>query len=152
MFLVSDVTVSREKKIRSLLTKDDCAIAVLLSAAHFEWTISRGILALGTLPNKELRKEVGRCHGLDSYKNLWAKEVIPGRNIGRLPAIIQGWAVFKEHFNLRHMLIHGRQSCSLNYAEPRVNSILKAASDVSAACAQQGIDLHQRLKVRRKAC
>lgn len=88
MFLVSDATAGREQRVRSFLTNEDCAIAVLLSAAHFEWTVSRGILALGTMPTAELRHLVGSCHGLDKYKDLWATEVTPGRRVGRLPAVI----------------------------------------------------------------
>lgn len=151
MFLVCDATAGREERIRNFLTKSDCAIAVLLSAAHFEWTLSRGILALGTTPTARLRTIVGSCHGLDKYKDLWASEVSPGRSVGRLPAVIQNWATFKDHFKLRHMLIHGRESCSLDYVRPRVNSILSAASDVFAACKNEGVDLHAKLKTRRKA-
>lgn len=150
MFLVSDKTENREKRIRNFLTKDDCAIAVLLAAAHFEWSVSRAILALGTKPNKELRTILVNCYGIDKYKDLWAQEVVPGRKIGRLPVVIKEWATFKKAFNLRHSLIHGRDSCSLAYAEPRVISILQASCDVHHACAVEGIDLHVRLKVRRK--
>lgn len=150
MFLVSDKTENREKRIRNFLTKDDCAIAVLLAAAHFEWSVSRAILALGTNPNKELRTILVDCYGIDKYKDLWAQEVVPGRKIGRLPVVIKEWATFKKAFNLRHSLIHGRDSCSLAYAEPRVISILDASRNVHHACAVEGIDLHVRLKVRRK--
>lgn len=150
MFLVGDSSSGREKRIRGFLTKDDCAISVLLAAAHFEWTVSRGILALGTTPTARLRKTVGLCHGLDKYSELWACEIPAGQSVGRLPSVIQDWAVFKDHFKLRHMLIHGRESCSLDYARPRVNSILRAASDIFTVCERQGIDLHSRLKSRRK--
>ena len=150
MFLVSDAPENREKRIRSFLTKDDCAIAVLLAAAHFEWSVSRAILALGTKPNKELRTILASCYGLERYKDLWAQEVVPGRNIGRLPVVIKEWATFKKAFDLRHSLIHGRNSCSLAYAEPRVISILQASHNVHHACAIEGVDLHIRLKVRRK--
>lgn len=151
MFLVSDASENREERIRSFLTKDDCAIAVLLAAAHFEWSVSRAILALGTKPNKELRTILASCYGLERYKGLWAQEVVLGRNIGRLPTVIKEWATFKKAFDLRHSLIHGRNSCSLAYAEPRVISILQASRDVHHACAVEGVDLHVRLKVRRKS-
>ena len=70
---------------------------------------------------RRLRDFVGTCHGLDRYKDLWASEVVPDRAVGRLPNVISQWSIFKEHFKLRHMLIHGRESCSLRYAEPRLN-------------------------------
>lgn len=150
MFLVSDTSQNREKRIRSFLTKDDCAIAVLLAAAHFEWSVSRAILALGTKPNKELHTILAFCHGLEKYKDIWAQEVVPRRNIGRLPTVIKEWATFKKAFKLRHSLIHGRNSCSLAYAEPRVFSILQASCDIHQVCDDEGVNLHARLKVRRK--
>lgn len=150
MFLVHDTNEAVKERILGFLNKNDCAIAVLLSAAHFEWTVSRAILALGVTPTARLRRQVGSCHGLDKYKDLWAAEVLPGRDVGRLPIVVREWSIFREHFKLRHLLIHGRESCSLSHAEPRVNSILAASADVNQACASQGVNLHSRLKTRRK--
>lgn len=150
MFRVRDTTYSIEKRIRAFLNDEDCGIAVLLSATAFEWSISRAILSLGTTPTAQLRKKLALCHGLDAYKDLWATEVVPGRTVGRLPAVIQNWATFKKHFKLRHFLIHGRKSCTRSYSEPRVESILLATSHVRAACSAEGVDLHERLRARRK--
>lgn len=149
MFLVSDDPGAREQRIRGFLTKQDCAIAVLLSAAHFEWIVSRAILALGKTPTRELRIAMAKCHGLDRYKEYWVDEVVPGRDIKRLPAVVGAWDRFSKAFELRHKLIHGRESCSLDYARPRVEVILKAADDVMAACKSEGKNLYARLAIRR---
>ena len=61
MFLINDTMEERHQTIRSFLSSDPM-IAVILAAADFEWTVRRAILALGTLPTKEIRKhfEVAR--------------------------------------------------------------------------------------------
>lgn len=149
MFYVNDTTDNRETRISEFLTETDCAIAVLLAAAHFEWSISRAILALGTRPNRELRVILARCFGLDRYRDLWAQEVASQGKIGRLPVVIPNWPTFRESFNLRHTLIHGRMTCSLSYAKPKVASILQASRNVHDVCQENGINLYQRLPVRR---
>jgi len=45
MFLVKDDPTEREKKILGFVPNEP-AIAVILAAVHFEWTVRRAIIAL----------------------------------------------------------------------------------------------------------
>ena len=150
MFLVRDNFESRKKRILSFITDNDAPIAVFLAAANFEWTVGRAIMALGNSPNSILRPKLQGCSGLARYKDLWKDEVTPKRHVAPLPEEIRNWASFKDAFDLRHLLIHGRESCSKGYAEPRVKRMLDAASDVFAVCNREGVCLNDKLKVRLK--
>ena len=151
MFLVSDTLQSRQDKVRSFLVHEP-AIAVLLAAADFEWTVRRAILALGYRPNSIIRREsLHRCSGIDGYTEAWMKEVVPYRR-KRLPAIIPNWRFFKEQaYGLRHKLIHGiNTSPGASYAEIRCDSILKASASLVVFANKRNVDLYGRLPVRRK--
>jgi hypothetical protein len=54
MFLVKDNINYRQTKIRSFLSNEP-AIAVILAAADFEWSVRRAIRALGTHKPNETR-------------------------------------------------------------------------------------------------
>jgi hypothetical protein len=116
MFFVGDRPQAREQKIRNYLN-DDPMIAILLAAANFEWTVGRCILFFSTSPNTDIRQRLARCHGLDSYKELWKDELIEADpTIPSLVKVVRQWAEFKEAFVLRHKLIRygekrNRNSC-----------------------------------------
>lgn len=97
-------------------------LAVLMAAANFEWTVGRCILFFGFEPNVNLREKLSRCHGLEKYKNLWKEELTrKDPTIPPLTKIVENWAEFTDAFNLRHILIHGRGTCSRNMAEKPVS-------------------------------
>ena len=149
MFLVTDTRANREDTIRKFLGRDP-AIAVLLAAADFEWTVRRAILALGYRPNSIIRKEsLHQCSGID--KDVWKNEVTPLRK-NRLPAIVPNWGYFKTTaFPLRHKLIHGITSPpSRDYAEIRVEAVLAASASLVDYAAAFDVDLFARLPVRLK--
>jgi hypothetical protein len=150
MFLVGDDSPTREARIRAQLATEP-PIAVILGAVHVEWTVRRAILALGRSPNVELRTRLTRTHGLDQYKDLWQTEVARARRQPTLPHIVRRWAELREAFLLRHRLVHGASTCTAGYAAPKVTVLLEAAADIRAFCHTQGVDLHARLPVRRKA-
>jgi len=147
MFLVGDQSSYRERRIRAFL-RDEPAIAVLLSAAHFEWTVSRTLLFLSKSPNVELRERLMRCSGLKRYCELWEKELGHISSYKALSAVVTNWSLFMEAFQLRHGLIHGRETCTRNTATLEVEAILLAAGQVREFCSSQGIDLHKRLPIR----
>ncbi len=149
MFLVGDQPQFREKRIREFLSREP-AIAVLLAAAHFEWTVSRAIMFLSRTPNKELRERLMRCNGLGAYKDFWRAEVLLDPPAPSLPEIVRHWSSFTEAFDLRHGLIHGRDTCTRNTATPKIERILEAASDVRAFCSEREINLNGRMPIRRK--
>lgn len=148
MFLVSDISTSREERILKFL-KDDPAIAALLSIVHFEWTLRRTIIALGTSPNVEVRQHLDGCHGLKRYKEAWKKEVLP-RTEKRLTEVIQNWEGLERAFRLRHRLVHGVSSCDDDYASDRANWAISAAIDLRTFCEQHNVDIDARLPVRRR--
>lgn len=150
MFLVGEHSVTREARIRALLTAEP-PIAVILAAVNVEWTVRRAVLALGRSPNRDIRQRLVNCHGLDKYKELWKAEVSRGGRLPTLPQVVREWAELRKAFVLRHRLVHGANSCTAVYAMPRVEVMLAASADIRRFCADQGVDLHDRLKVRRKA-
>jgi len=151
MFLVSDTSISRESRILGLMTEDP-ALSSLLAVIHFEWTIRRAIIALGSSPNVDIRKKLEGCHGDQKYKQLWREEVSPRVN-KRLPEIVRNWDGLKKSFKLRHKLVHGVGSCGKSdYACERVKWAIEAAADVREFCSLNNVDLDSRLPVRRKLC
>jgi len=151
MFFVNDTQDLRHHKIQ-LFLKDEPVIAVLLSAADFEWTVRRAIISLGTSPNVEIRDSVLRnCSGLNGYKEAWKEEVKPNHGVG-LPDVIDSWQYFKEKaFPLRHKIIHGALgTVSQDYAKERVEAILIATQSIVQFSQERGCDLYSRLKVRRR--
>lgn len=151
MFLVGDTLESRQKRIRALLTKDTATIGVLASAADFEWTVRRAVLALGRGRSVDIRARLARCHGLDAYKDAWADEV--GWRGRRLPEVVgPDWRFFRgQAFELRNKLVHGVQGTSgLRFASKRVESILSASRAVVHFAASHDADLFTRLPIRRR--
>jgi len=151
MFFVNDTQARRHDKVRAFL-QTESVIAVLLGAADFEWTVRRAIIALGESPNVELREQtLDRCHGLDSYKKAWKKEVQPMHETP-LAEVIPNWQFFTEKaFPLRHRIIHGAiGSVSSEYAGKRVEAMLDASRAIVEFATIRGFELYQRLKVRRR--
>lgn len=150
-FLVGDSQSARHDKIRGFLSEGEVVIAVLLAAADFEWTVRRGILALGSSPNADIRTGVlANCSGLDRYKDAWRTEV--KRRFGRgLPEVIGQWDNFKKAFELRHRLVHGiAGTTGEGYARPRVETVLQGAVNVAAFAQTNAIDLFGRLPIRQR--
>ena len=148
MFLVRDTIQSRDEKIRSFLDKES-AIAVLLAAADFEWTVRRAILACGTSPMRELRERILRaCNGPRSYAQCWNKEVTP-RFDKELKNVIPDWEVFLKAFQLRHNLIHGVQGTTgVKYARKRVETIIAASKAIAEFAAENGAQIYS-ARIRR---
>lgn len=148
MFLVSDSSSSREDRIKHLLVEDP-PLAALLSVIHFEWTIRRAIIAMGTSPNVEIRERMKLDHGCDRYKQVWKDEVFPNIN-QRLPQIIDNWDGLLQSFKLRHRLVHGITSCGREYAKERVYWAIAAATNIREVCVAHGINLDARLPIRKR--
>lgn len=150
-FLVSDTQLQRHTKIRSFLDEGEWFIAVLLSAADFEWTARRGILALGHRPTVDIRQgTLATCTGIDRYKEAWKLEVKPTRGHG-LPEVIPEWERFRRAFQLRHTLVHGiRGTAEQSYAAERAERILQASQAICTYAQIHTVDLYQRLPVRRR--
>jgi hypothetical protein len=150
MFFVADRQEHKEKKIRGYLRKEPM-IAAILAAVNFEWTVGRCILFVSKSPNVEIRDRLANCYGLDKYKEIWKEELTKrDPSIPPLAQVVQNWQDFKEAFNLRHKLIHGRGTCSRNMATEPVEIMLAAVNDLYKFADSRGIDLHAKLPVRRR--
>jgi hypothetical protein len=148
MFLVKDTSPMREARIHAFLA-DDPSLAALLAIVHVEWTLRRGIIALGSSPNVEIRRKLERCHGHDKYRNLWKEEVMPRVGV-RLPIVVRNWDGLVRAFRLRHVLVHGVRTVTRDYAAERALWALSGAADVRGFCAARGVDIDSRLPVRRR--
>lgn len=148
MFLVQDSSTAREARIQQLSVEDP-TLSALLAVIHVEWTFRRAIIALGTSPNVDIRKQLQHCHGLKKYKNLWGDEVSP-KTEKKLPEVVKDWQSLHRSFSLRHRLVHGVSGCGHEYAQERTNWALAAAADVREFCSVHDVDLDSRLPVRRK--
>ncbi|HXL58186.1 MAG TPA: hypothetical protein VN958_18120, partial [Chitinophagaceae bacterium] len=140
MFLAGDALNRREQKIRDFVDKEP-AIAVLLAAANFEWTLCRALLFLSKTPNQELRHKIAGVRGFDSYKKLWHKELVGLYNGKRLPEVIKNRPGFLEGFEMRNKLIHGQDRVTRNMAIPKIEAMLQAVRDIDEYCNQMGYDL-----------
>ena len=143
MFLVKDTIQKRHEKILSFLDMEP-AIAVLLAAADFEWTVRRTILACGSSSIKDLREgALQKCHGPPKYAKCWKKEVTP-RFHKELKSIIRDWEFFSNNaFQLRHKLIHGVQGTTgAKYARKRVESIIAASKAIAEFAAENGAQIY----------
>lgn len=135
--------------IRSFLTKEDAAIAVLLAAANLEWTLRRAIILLTISARPAIRAKLEQCHGLGKYESTWNDEVIPHYQ-RTLSTVVENWKDIigtkekKGKFQLRHDLIHGSVgACGVGFAKAHVEALLAAASDVDKFCAARGKDIYK---------
>lgn len=149
MFSVRETSIAREQRITNLVQTDP-ALAAVLAVVHVEWTIRRAIIGLGRSPNVEIRATLRHCHGVQQYKELWQHEITP-RTARRLHEIVANWDGLLHAFRLRHRLVHGAATCAPAYAAQRVAWALDAAPNVRHFAALHGVDLDQRLPVRRQA-
>ncbi len=91
-----------------------------------------------------------RCFGLEAYKDLWRQEVVGAESKRPLAKVVREWSRVNEAFKLRGALIHGNNTCTEKTATPHVEVLIRASGDIASYCESQGIDLHSRLKVRRR--
>lgn len=149
MFLVKDSSSLREERILEML-KEDASLSFLLSVIHFEWTIRRAIIALGTSPNVEIRQKLKKQGGgLDGYKKVWKDEVFPRVN-KRLTEVITDWDNLIKVFKLRIDLVHGISSCSQDYAIEKANYVIDCSRIIRKLSSDYGFDLDKRLPIKRK--
>jgi hypothetical protein len=151
MFFVLDSQERKKKKIRDYLRREPM-IAVILAAVDFEWTVGRCILFfLAGLPTWSYVTAWQIVTGLISTRQS-GKRKLTGEDsaIPPLAQVVKNWQDFKDAFNLRHRLIHGRGTCSRNMATGPVEIMLAAVDDLYAFADSKGIDPHDRLPVRWK--
>ena len=150
MFFVKDDQLERHKLIRSFLTADGSAIAVILAAIDFEWTLRRAILLFGTNSTKDiLGKALKKAFGADKYKKAWRDEV--SKNLHKnIDEVIPHWSRLvdpeKGAFALRGSILHGaRVSVSPNFAKTRVEDFLIASSLLEQLAKDQNKSLYKRI-------
>jgi hypothetical protein len=149
MFLVNKTPEFRAGELRKWLATHP-SVAVLVSAAYFEWTVSRAVIALSRRSNAEIREALKSVFGLDKYKRLWRDELRHLEAARSLPQVVADWQSVVAGFDARNRLIHGRTRYTRNMATPAVEALLAAVADVMAYSTLNGVDLNSRLPVRRK--
>jgi hypothetical protein len=149
MFLVSHSLELRAREIRSWLSKN-ASVALVVSAVYFEWALCRAIIGLSRRPNKEVRKDLEKKHGLGAYKDFWRAELGHLPNAKTLPEAIKNWHGVTAAFDARNVLVHGRDRYTTNMVLPKIDSLLAGVSDISEYCMQHGVDINQRLPMRRR--
>lgn len=149
MFLVSDSLEAREREIRSWLPKHP-SVALVVAAVYFEWTLCRAIVGLSKRPNKEIRQDIERMHGLDAYRDFWRKETEHLRDAKTLPQVVRDWHGVTTAFQARNVIVHGRDRYTRNMAHPKVVSLLAGVSDVCNYCKSHGLNVNARLPQRRQ--
>lgn len=140
MFLYTDPQIARHKRIRSFLANDPF-VAVILAATDFEWTTRRAILALASLPTKEVnsRFESERRGGPSGLNNHW-KNLVQPRLKDALPSIVPDWEfLLKRAYHLRNNLVHGAEGkVTSAYAAKIVDSLLGGSSAVAKYAESHG--------------
>lgn len=154
MFFVSDSQAIRHDRIRSFVTDESSAIAVILAAIDFEWSMRRAILALGTNPTKHIREVVFAEFngGYQNYAEAWKNEVSIwlGQSLAQT---IPHWSRLASKkdgaVRLRGQIVHGAQvAVSADYARPRVEDWLHASALLEVLAHQHNTSLYKRI-VRR---
>lgn len=148
MFLVKDSSLSREKRIQQFFIEDP-SLSTLLAVIHFEWTVRRAVIALGTSPNVNIRTKLKSCHGHKAYKGIWKEEVFPKRG-QRLTEVVNNWDGLRKAFKLRHRLVHGVSACGAEYARDRTSWAIYACQNIRGFCLKHDIDLDSRLPIRQR--
>ncbi len=152
MFWVRDTRQERAARIRKFLSDNEAPIAVLLAAANLEWTLRRAITLLSELPIDAARDALQGCSGLQGYKLIWKKLVVPHHR-DDLSEVIKNWNDLngeKGKYQLRHNLIHGTVGlCGRKFAEPHVEALLAAAKDVDDYCMARKKNVYRKLTAPR---
>ena len=150
MFLVKDDMIERHSRIRRYLTASDPVAALFLAAADLEWTINRAIIAGGSDTNAAIHDALEKCRGLKGYEKLWEKQVLP-RTSSTLGEVITSWKLVDTAFFLRNKLIHSvKTTTGPGYLRKMVEAPLAASLALSDFFTARGINLYDRLPVRRK--
>jgi len=136
---------------------EHAAIAVLLSAVDFEWSLRRTILALGTSPTKHIRESVlRRVSGPDAYKLAWNEEVYSNIRVP-IHEAIPNWSALVNKKNgayrLRNQLAHGIiGSMSVPYATEKSDSFLRASVDLNKLVGSHGLSIYRKIvRIKQKS-
>ncbi len=137
---------SRSKRIRDFF-KEQPALAYLMAAFDFEWTVRRAIILMSTCPTALVKKamEVKKVSGLGAYHRCWTNYVQKMRK-GTTPNLIE--IVFddpketlskteqihllEKAMQLRHRLVHGvTGNIPADEAKDLLNMILSASEKIT---------------------
>lgn len=149
MFLVSHSLELRAREIRSWISKHP-SIALVVAAIYFEWTLCRAVVGLSKRPNKEIRRDLERIHGLAAYKDFWRTETAHLPDARTLPGIVKDWHGVTAAFDARNVLVHGRDRYTQNMVRPKIEFVLAGVSDICTYCLSHGININERLPHRRQ--
>lgn len=150
MFLATDRTIHRERRVRQFLGGAP-SLSLILAAVNFEWTVCRAVLFLSPTANAELRGKMSKFYSLDGYRELWKQEVATFRSIPPLAEVVENWAQVRSAFDARNRLVHGRDRYTRNMATPHVEALLRGVQSIDSYCECIGAPLYARMPIRRKS-
>jgi hypothetical protein len=148
VFLAGDSATMRKLRVMEICHLNASA-GLVCAAIDLEWTISRALMFLSTTPNAELRKTLAGCYSLDSYKELWARELAGRPGFHALPEVVRNWAHVKVAFRERGAVVHGKARQTRNMVKPHMEALFGAVEHLEAYCRECGVVLADRLPVRR---
>lgn len=150
MFLASDTPADR-KAMLDRFAAMDANVAVILGAAHLEWTLRRAIIILSIRPNRDLRNALAKAHGLQALGKVWAADVAARSPHPRLPALLSDWqGLIDAAWALRNRIVHGAGGASAAKATRQYQHLMVAAEELRSHVEKCGGNVYRRLPVRRK--
>ena len=143
-FLVSDRQIDRHAQIRALVAPGTATIALVLAAIDWEWTVRR---VLDQAASAEIQgRENDHVSGTNGYAKLWNR-LMKRETADQLEQIVGDWDGFKEAYQLRNDIVHGRKgSGGAQFLGRRVELILAASSAVAEYGRQRDADPYKRLR------
>ena len=148
-FRVADDVGQRVQAINEFLSDGQQMVAVVVAAADFERTLRRLIIALGNAPTADVRQALERQYfSIGKYPAAWRRFVEPTH--GPLGQVLN-YAGVKKAFALRNRIVHGAQgTAGPDFCRKRIDTITAATRELTVFAAKRGVDLTERLRVRRR--
>jgi hypothetical protein len=160
LFSVAYGFESREKFILNM-EDEDPTIAVILAAAHFEWTLKRTILMFGKTNTDELREKLANTWSFTNKKSnlrkIWHEEIGVNYKNASMKQVMDGFDRIMERSgdlkkpnasDIRGQIIHGNGTVSIKWATRATDEFIWAARHLYAFSIRNGRRLDKRMVTR----
>lgn len=152
MFPIHYTIEQRRNRLHDFLHRNEQEIAVLVAAADLERTCRRAIIALSYItPTTIVRLELeSKFNSIAKYPSAW-KRFVETSGHRSFESLFPNFSDVKQAFVIRNKLIHGQSGTTgLTYASRRVDLIFDMTTKLDEYAHKCGVNLSQRIKVRRK--
>ena len=156
MFEISYGSKNRVQRICEI-SKSEPTLALILAAVHFEWTVKRCILKMGSSPTVGLRAKLESTFQLkgknkDDLKTVWNDEIGGQYQRSKLGQVVGSLNdISNKALQVRGKLIHGNGTTSKSKTLEAISIFLKSSDKIYDFAQDHGADLDKRLKTRRKS-